>query len=383
MVRPVVLACSLAEEKFEPVLAADERFDHLFGRVPARREPLQSIGVEHFLQALAKGKPLYDQATLTRYVEEDVALIERIRPDLVIGDFRLSLSISARRTKVPYATITNVYWSPYARQRYPVPELPLTRLLGVPLGQIAFDLIRPMAFATHAVPLNRVRRRFGMQPLGADLRRTYTDADFTLYADLPNLIDTAHLPSNHRFIGPIVWSPYVESPNWLDTVGSDRPVVYVTLGSSGAAHRLPSLLRGLAQLDVTVVATTAGRMEERPSSLPENVYLADYLPGQRVAERANLVVCNGGSPATYQALSVGRPVLGIPSNLDQHLNMRGVLRRGAGEAIRSERVSAKRVAMVAHKILDEPRYHTAARRAAGRIQEFDAEQRFRAFLDSF
>jgi hypothetical protein len=33
---------------------------------------------------------------------------------------------------VPYLTVTNAYWSPYARQRFPMPELPLSRRIGVP-----------------------------------------------------------------------------------------------------------------------------------------------------------------------------------------------------------------------------------------------------------
>jgi UDP:flavonoid glycosyltransferase YjiC (YdhE family) len=63
--------------------------------------PLHSISSAQFLGALAAGKPVYDVATLQTYVEEDRRLLERLRPDVVIGDFRLSLAVSARCWRCP------------------------------------------------------------------------------------------------------------------------------------------------------------------------------------------------------------------------------------------------------------------------------------------
>ena len=48
----------------------------------------------------------YDAETLKRYVDADLAIIRQAQPDLIIGDFRLSLSVSARLAGVPYATIS-------------------------------------------------------------------------------------------------------------------------------------------------------------------------------------------------------------------------------------------------------------------------------------
>jgi len=98
-----------------------------------------------------------------------VRLLQAVQPDLVIGDFRLSLSVSARLQRTPYITVSNAYWSPWVRQHYTVPNLPLTGVLPIWLADPLFRLIRPLAFASHAVPLNRVRRRHGLPSLGSDL----------------------------------------------------------------------------------------------------------------------------------------------------------------------------------------------------------------------
>jgi UDP:flavonoid glycosyltransferase YjiC (YdhE family) len=60
----------------------------------------------------------------------------------------------------------------------------LSRVLPIALADRLFKLVRPLAFALHCRPLNRVRRAYRMPSLGYDLRRIYTDADHVLYADI-------------------------------------------------------------------------------------------------------------------------------------------------------------------------------------------------------
>ena len=256
-------------------------------------------------------------------------MLADVRPDVVVGDFRLSLSVSARLAGVPYATITNVYWSTSARQRFPLPELPLTRTLGVRTAGLVFPLARPVAFALHTRPLNRVRREHGLPSLGPDLRRTYTDADRVLFADAPELAPPHTLAPGHEFLGPVLWEPAAIPPTL-----PDGPLIYVTLGSSGRGRLLAAVVRAFADLPVTVVAASAGA--DLPDPLPHNVITADYLPGTAIARRAALVVCNGGSPTVQQALSAGTPVLGLAGNMDQHLSMRPVTTTGVGLLVRSE-----------------------------------------------
>lgn len=214
-------------------MACDRRFSSLYPDFPYSQHTIHSITCDRFIKALAKGKPLYDTDTLRNYVTEDLAVIEEIAPDLVVGDFRLSLAISAPSANVPYLTISNAYWSPYAKQHFSVPELPLTKLVGVGIAQTIFNMVRPAAFAMHTVPLNRVRREYGLTHLGWDLRRSYTWADHTLYADIPELVPTYDLPANHHYLGPILWSPTVPLPDWWKDISKDMPTIYVTLGSSG------------------------------------------------------------------------------------------------------------------------------------------------------
>lgn len=350
--RPLCFAAGLDRSRYHLAIAAASWAAPQIAAAGIEHIPLESIEPRCFLAALANGRALYDEDTLQRYARADLALIERFVPDAVVGDFRLSLSVSARLARVPYVTIASAYWSPFYRPPYwPVPSLPITRWLPLGLAQAAFTAARPIAFAAHCGPLNRVRRRNGLPPLPRDLGRVYTDADYVAYSDLPELFPTRSMPGTHRFLGPALWEPALARPAWWGELPVDRSCVYVTLGSSGPAPLLPSVVEALASLPVTLLVANAGAA--LPSSLPANVVQAPYLPGLQAAELSRLVVSNGGSLTAYQALAAGAPVLGIAGNLDQLLNMQAFERAGLGRLLRADRLSGTALRAAADRLLSD------------------------------
>ncbi len=358
--RPIALARKLVARGYRPILAADPRFAALCPAGEWDTKEIRSIPSADFLRALARGKPVYDLATLERYVEDDLALLQAVSPAVVIGDFRISLAVSARLSGVPYINITNAYWSPYARPRWQAPTMPWSRHVPASLDDWVFRIARPLAFRLHARPMQALARRHGLPHAGAELRHVYTEGDLTLYADSPALVATYDRPSTHRYLGLVDWAPSVPMPPWWDALPTAARPIYVTLGSSGDVAKLPQILAGLARLDCPVVVATAGASV--PTSLPAHVHLADYLPGDIVARQSRLVVCNGGSPTSHQALLAGVPVLGIPDNLDQVLNMSYLQQAGVGDWLRPRDISADGIERLARRLLADPQL--AARAAS-------------------
>ena len=377
--RVIVLAQSLDPQRFDVHVACADGYDFCFTGCTFKRWKINSIPGRQFLDALAKGNPVYDQATLSRYVDDDLELLAQVRPDVVIGDFRLSLSVSARLAKVPYIAVINAYWSPYVVARYSVPNIPLTKFLPIGAATLLFRTVRPIAFAMHARPLNGVRKQHHLPALGSDLRRVYTDADHTLYADVAELFPPQGMPSNHSYIGPVIWSPPISVPDWWDSLPKGKPIVYVTLGSSGQGSLLPLVLEALSSLPVTVIAATAGNVDL--TSVPANAYTANFLPGEWAARRSALVICNGGSPTCHQALVAGVPVLGIASNLDQFLNMDGVVGAGAGTLLRADRLRGEAVREAARSLLGNRAATAAAQSVATTFGKYNAIDRFTSLIN--
>jgi len=347
--RPIALARRLVARGYRPVLAADPRFAKLCPAGEWDTAEIRSIPSVDFLRALARGRPIYDLATLERYVEDDLALLRAVRPAVVIGDFRISLAVSARLVGVPYINVTNAYWSPYARPRWHAPTMPWSRHVPTALDDRVFRFARPLAFRLHARPMQALARRHGLPPAGAELRHVYTEGDLTLYADSPALVATYERPPTHRYLGCIDWAPSVPLPPWWEALAAPARPIYVTLGSSGDVAKLPLVLAGLARVGCPVVVAAAGA--STPPSLPAHVHVADYLPGDIVARHSALVVCNGGSPTSHQALLAGVPVLGIPDNLDQVLNMSYLEEAGVGDWLRPRNLSTDVVERLARRLL--------------------------------
>ena len=340
VVRPLVLAKALDPAHYEVHFACAEGYEAFLEDDRFTRWSIHSIPPRRFQEALRKGTPLYDLNTLQDYLQEDLRVLDTVQPDMVVGDFRLSLAVSAPLRKIPYTALTNAHWSPYStKSRAPFPEHPMGKVLGVTLASALFKAVEPLVFAIHARPLNRLRKRNGLPPLGG-LREIYTTGDYTLYLDVPGLIPTHDLPPSHRYLGPLLWSPPLPLPAWWQELPNDRPCVYVTLGSSGAVELLPTVLDAMEELPVSVLVATAGRSDIGP--LDGRRWVADYLPGSEAARRADLVISNGGSATTYQALAEGVPVLGIPFNMDQFYTQNAVVEAGAGVLLRSGQVRKRR-----------------------------------------
>ncbi len=210
--------------------------------------------------------------------------------------------------------------------------------------------------------------RHGLPGIDHDLRRAFSDADLTLYADLPSLFPAVKRTPQAVFMGPVGWEPPVAAPSWWNRIPENAPVAYVTLGSSGDAGRLASVTGWASQLGFTVIAATAGLTALDGDG--RGLFAADYLPGRSAAARADIVICNGGSPTASQALAAGRPVLGLCSNLDQFLNMRAVQSRGAGLALGADRLSPTAFEK-AVATLRQPSFDTAARSLATEAAAMD------------
>ncbi len=378
--RMATLGIGLAQRGHEVVIAGADRIVRV-EQDGVRWVELGCIGSARFTHALAVGSSPYSYTDIRGYVDADLKLLGAVQPALVIGDFRTSLSISARQSKLPFWTLTNAYWSPRIDATLPMPVLPISKLLPLPLARALYGAgLRP-ALAMQCRPWNRARRARGLPSLGANLKRLYTDADRVLFADVPELFPGQELPPDHHFLGAIAWSPRVALPPWWRDVPDAPPLIYLTLGSSGSGSVLKKMVTALQRDDISLIVATAGSAMRPPKSA--NVFGAPYLPGALAAERAAVVVCNGGSMGCQQALMAGKPVLGIASNMDQFLNMQAIESAGAGICIRADRVHAGAVRTAASELVSNPAYRLAAARLGASMRAMDPVAKLDGLLKTF
>jgi UDP:flavonoid glycosyltransferase YjiC (YdhE family)/uncharacterized protein (DUF2141 family) len=377
VVRLVALARTLDESAYDVHFASAIFPEFVFAGTTFARHHLPSVSSAHIAQRLRSGRRLYDVDVLRRYVRDDLKLFRATEPDVVVGDFRLSLAISAPHWGVPHVALANAYWSPHAvRRAFPLPDHPVVRLLGEERAAKHFMKALPYVFDHFARPVNVLRKVYGLSPLGS-LPEVLTHGDFVLYGDTPSLVPTRGAPTNHEYIGPVTWSA-VHAPLPSPRFDSARPCVYVTLGSSGDVAVLPKVIEALAPLPITALVATAGRTAvARP---PANVWVAEFLPGDWAARRSALVISNGGSSTGYQSLAEGTPVLGIASNLDQFLAMTSIVDAGAGSLVRASTATVPSIRGAVTAMLATESYRDGARAVQREFGRWPFARRFAAAI---
>ena len=200
-VRPFVLAEALDPEEYEVFFQTPPQYSRYLANTRFTVGELATMPGEQMLANLARGAPMYPVEVLRTYVDHDRETIRAIKPDLVIGDLRPSLPVSARREAVPFAMLMNAYWSPWAKRYAIVPEIPLTHWIPPRVLNPVFRMTERLVHRVHVAPINQVRSENGLPPLPPDLRAMYTDADFVLYPDIPEFVPTTGLPDHHRYVG--------------------------------------------------------------------------------------------------------------------------------------------------------------------------------------
>ncbi|MBL0059682.1 MAG: glycosyl transferase family 1 [Elusimicrobia bacterium] len=379
--RLISLAESLPSDSYEVVFACEER-DQRF--IPARfgRRRATSLRAEEFRRRLEKGHPLIDAPFLRRQVAEDIHLLKSLRADLVVGDFRPSLSISASVAGVPYMNVVNAHWSPWSKEPFQVPallDIMPVQWMGFRFGKKFLDSIIPLVFRLHSRAFNRVRREHGLAALPHDLRGVYSAGDYTAYADLPDLAPTPGAPAGHRHIGPVLWEPDVPLPPWWADLPTDKPLVYLSAGSTGRTDFLTNVLAALADMPVTVAVATAGRTTVAP--VAGRVFVAEYLPGLPLCQRAALAINNGGAGGVTQALTAGIPVLGIAANMDQCMVMKPVARSGAGRMVLAGEAKTYAWREVIGELLSSRAAKAAAEALSRRLALRSAPEAFHGWVD--
>ena len=376
-VRPLVLAEAVDCTRYETHFYAPAAFSRYLEGKPFLAGRLETMPGEKFLRNIASGAPLPPDV-IRAYIEEDRKLLRSIKPDLVIGDMRLSLPISAHLEEVRLTVIMNAYWSPYSPLEPIMPALPLTRVIPPQLLKIPYNLLSPFVFAHHARQMNRIRNEYGMKPLPPDLRIMYTEGDYVLYPDIPEFAPTSGLPANHSYVGICPWTPATVRPEWWERMRRDpKPKVFVSLGSSGALRVFSALRNVLSRLPISVILATAGRQLPGAADIE---YVTELLPLKETAASSTIVVTHGGSTGIYPAIEAGTPVLGIPSNADQQLASATLEQSGAGLRLRVEEASEKRILQALEQLLHDARYREAAQRWSGVYSRYDSRALFREFL---
>ncbi len=310
----------------DPAVAAPGEFGHW---------PLADFTMEAAFNYLRKTFYRPGHAFLRQQVQDELAVLEASQPRLVVCDFRLTSYISARLKGVPVVSLLGGRW---LLQYAPEPIEPARSHPSYPLLK---RFCGPWLFRSAALPLQLRLLRWKLAPYravakehGLNMPRDIWDwfiGDHNLVLDTETMGPTLPLPSHFTRVGPITWNPDMALPEWIRELDPAKPLVYVTMGSTGDPDLFHQIIGLLAGLDCHGVISTGGQLELDAASLPRNIRAAKFLPGVEVMKRAALVIFHGGAGTAYQAIAAGTPAIVIATHFEQEFAGLVFERHGAGQ----------------------------------------------------
>jgi MGT family glycosyltransferase len=174
--------------------------------------------------------------------------------------------------------------------------------------------------------------------------------------------DLGKFPAHFRFVGPAIGNrPDASGFPW-EQLASDRPIVFVSLGTINADrgptfYQLVAEALGDAPLQVVLVAPD-GFLPAPPA----NFIVRPRVPQLALLPRVNAVVSHAGHNTVCESLANGLPLLVTPIRDDQPVVAEQVVQAGAGLRLPFGRLTAKNIRAAVDRLLAEPSFRDNAAR---------------------
>jgi MGT family glycosyltransferase len=280
----------------------------------------------------------YEMAQLRR----DVAAL---RPDVLLTDINAyGAVVAAEATGLPWASIQPTLLA-YPQDDVPPFGFGLAPLRG-PVGRVRNRVLNKLMVKLYSdamMPgINRLRADAGLAPLENAIAHVERPDRLLVLTGQPLEYPRFGLDGMFRHVGPQIWEPESETPEWLLEEGDPWVLVTCSTEYQGDESLARAAIEGLRDEPVRIVVTMA---DAYGADLPEtpNARVERFVPHRQVLERAAAVVCHGGMGIVQKSVTAGVPLAVVPFGRDQPEVARRVVECGAGVQLSSKKLTPERL----------------------------------------
>lgn len=324
--------------------------------------PLQVGETERIKAVQTKGGTM-SSYNIRKIYEESERILDALReieckkkkPDFMFKEGLYVPRIPADIMNIPTGSIWNFFVSNYRKSNLTLPEeyplrIVLLRLGGDRLVKLLEKsripiLILKILLMKWVIPYNIVRIKYMVKDRKLiGLKRnlfSQLGGNLNLFADY---VAFEGMKINHEALplGPIIWEPKSSKRDqypvnkfqeFLET-DKEKPLIYVTMGSSGMLKLFKMIIQALRNSEHRVAITTGEQFDiSELGELPENFYAIPLYPGNEICKKASLMINHGGNGSTNQAIKNSLPQISIPTSAEQQWNSDLVVNKGLGKQI--------------------------------------------------
>jgi len=305
--------------------------------------------LDHLMALLGYCDPAFTAAEVARWTN----VIQRWRPDVVFDSIGVAPCAAARVAGVPIVEVLQGDFHPD--------------------GPGLTWWLPPEPAPTPVDAFNEVLVKAKRSPVDRAARLLLGDVTLVVGSRATDPVPDASL----THVGSLAWGRADDALPAGIPPARGRPLVFLYSGKAryrpgmtfwaDSAVVAESTLAAVADMDVDVVL--AGGYQALPTSIPANVTVLEFAPGQALARRADVFVHHGGHGSTLTGLTAGTPALVIPTFSERESNGRRTALLGAGLCLVPDERDGERVLMPStvaaalHRLFTDMDYRTSATRA--------------------
>ncbi len=317
-------------------------------------------------------------------IENEIEYFKEMKPACVLTGWCQSVMISTRAAGIPFVnvlhstSITEYYeaelqtWpdrSNFFFLRWFFSEAQLNRKIS--------NLILKLKLP--AQPFNILAKKYGLKEFNNFIE--VLEGDYTLLADIPEWVGFPKIRPNVHYIGPLPFRLNAEIPRNITELPTDKPIVYLAMGSSGKPRLIAKIIEGFRDKPYRVIAPVSSHIKEMNLDIPPNVIVTGFLPAHKVNTLADISVIHGGQNTVMNACLSETPIVGIGMHPEQQANLDACVRKGFAIRLSKTRVTPSAIFDAIDRLLHDSKAKEEVIKFHHELMKWDGPANAAKFLD--
>lgn len=288
-----------------------------------------------------KGIP-YSESFIRTAVNEEIKAFKETKIKLIVSFVNLSTSISARVSKIPLVCVSPAPGKFHLRCPDNFENI-ITRFIPqkIKIAYLNYSFYKSKKFLK---PFNKVAKEFNLKPFNTTMDLVCGDVTLgTNFLEYINVLPNQQTLPDNDYIGIIslddIFSKQYskeENKKVNDKIKNHfknaNKKILTTMGSSGDKEFFIRILKTLNKTNYKVLAVYANILDENNlPNLSDNILLLKFVPSiENLHKIVDISIIHGGQGTVFASAYAGKPIIGIPMNFEQHLNLEKIVGHKSG-----------------------------------------------------
>jgi UDP:flavonoid glycosyltransferase YjiC (YdhE family) len=300
-------------------------------------------------------KGMLNKPYLERTFREELALVERIKPDCIYGGFDLVMPIVARKLGIRYIPVGQSVMSPVFRS----------------------ELFPKHESRDYSDLYNRALRKIGL-PGVCHIRELFFEyySSQIIVPAIPELEELADVP-NVEYTGSLLPERFSNEPFYWNKV---RPLIYVYLGVGQISpdRYIRELTNAFGRSDYDVILAIGDHpyVKKQNTYSIGNVHFYRIVPSEELMKHCDLVIHHGGQNTMVQSIMEQVPAIIFPGlHFERYFNAKKAEEIGCAVVKKNEEFTSKILLTTVTDLLKNQDMHNNLAHYSTRIKQYGGKRK--------